>query len=103
MRRGAQQHNVKLTSEELVKWFLAEVLSVIVSYDGYSDAADALRAYFEFLGQFKRWDDFQMQGTLPRPAPLEIFVEPRALYGSFRAWLRKQGIDPDTVVVPDLS
>jgi hypothetical protein len=103
MRHGAPQYTVKLTSEGLVKWFLAEVLSVIVSYDRYSDAADSLRVYFEVLEQFKEWGDFQMQGTLPRPAPLEIFVEPHALYGRFRAWLRKQGIDPDTVTVSDLS
>jgi hypothetical protein len=103
MRRGAQQHNVKLTSEELVTWFLAEVLSVIVNYDRYSDTADALRAYFEFLGQFRRWDDFQIHGTLPRPEPLEVFVESHALYGNFRAWLRKHGIDPDTVTVSDVA
>lgn len=103
MRRGAPQYNVKLTSEGLVNWFLAEVLSVIVSCERYSDAADALKTYFEFLEQFEQRSDFEMQGTLPRPAPLEIFVEPHALYGSFRAWLRRHGVDPDTVTVPDLS
>jgi hypothetical protein len=99
MRSRAKEFTVKLTSEGLVNWFLAEVLSVIVNYERYSDAADALRIYFEFLAQFEARGDFQMQETLPRPAPLEMFVEPHALYSRFRAWLRKQGIDPDSVTV----
>ena len=103
MRRGAPQYNVKLTSEGLVNWFLAEVLSVIVSYDRYSDAADALKTYFEFLRPYEQWGDFRMRGILPRPQPLELFVEPHALYGHFRAWLRRHGVDPDTITVPDLS
>jgi hypothetical protein len=73
MRGGAPQFTVKLTSEGLVNWFLAEVLSVIVSYERYSDATDALRLYFEFLEQFKKWGDFQMQAMLPRPGAARLF------------------------------
>jgi hypothetical protein len=103
MRRRAKQYTVTLTSEELVNWFLAEVLGLIVSYERYGDAADALKNYFELLQSYRQWGDFQVRGTLPRPMPLEIFVEPHALYGHFRAWVRRHGIDPDAIVLPDAS
>ena len=101
MRRGAQKFIVKLTSEALVNWFLAEVLAVIATYERYGEADAALKTYFSSLEPYCKSGDFQMERMLPRPTPLEIFVEPYAFYGHFRAWLRKQGIDPDAVTVPD--
>jgi hypothetical protein len=40
---------------------------------------------------------------MPRPKSFQLFVEPGILYGFFRLWLRKQKIDPDTVVHPDCN
>lgn len=102
MRRGAKKTKVQLNSEELVNQFLAEVLSVIASYEHYGEAGAALKQYFASLEPYRQWGDFAMERLLPRPTPLEIFLEPYALYGHFRAWLRKQGIDPDAVMVPDV-
>lgn len=91
MRRGAKKARVQLNSEELVNRFLAEVLSLIGSYERYSEAEQALKNYFASLEPYRQWGDFAMEHMLPRPEPLEIFVEPFALYGRFRAWLRKTG------------
>lgn len=103
MRRGAKRHTITLSSQGLVNWFLAEALSVIAGHERFTDAAEALRKYFKILQPLRRPGDFRMQRMLPRPAPLELFVDAYALYGHFRCWLRLHKLDPDAVVVPNAS
>lgn len=69
----------------------------------HCDIHDDLRAFFDSLEPYRRSGDFQFQAKLPRPRPLELQVEPYAFYGRFRAWLRKRGIDPDTVDVREIG
>jgi hypothetical protein len=102
MRRGAKPFTVKLTSQELVNWFLGEAVSVTAGHERFSDAADALDRYFGMFEHLRRASDFQMRRMLPRPAPLGLFVDPYALYGHFRAWLRSHELDPDAVIVPEM-
>ena len=103
MRRSTRRHTAILTSGQLVNWFLAEVSTVAGNHERYADAMDALNVYFEILEPFHRWGDFQMKGRMPRPASLELFIDPYALYGHFRGWLRQRQIDPDAVAVPDVD
>ncbi len=60
MRRGAKKFIVKLTSEGLVNWFLAEVLDVVATYERYGEAGDALKKYFSSLEPYREWGDFAM-------------------------------------------
>jgi hypothetical protein len=97
MRRSAIKYKPIVLPEDLVNQFLHEVLTAIAAYEHYSDAADALREYFERLRRYRWRGDFQGQGVLPRPQPLQLLIDPYALYGFFCAWLRKRGIDPEVV------
>jgi hypothetical protein len=76
---------------------------MVVGRETYTDAADALQRYFGWFQYLRRPSDFQTRRMLPRPEPLDLFVDPYALYGHFRCWLRAHEIDPDTVTVPDFS
>jgi hypothetical protein len=69
----------------------------------HCDIHDDLRAFFDFLEPYRRTGDFQFKAKLSRPRPLDLQVEPYAFYGRFRAWLRKRGIDPDTVDVREIG
>ena len=62
----------------------------------YRDINDALSSFFASLKPYRRFGDFQGLETVPRPRPLHMHIEPHILYGHFRAWLRKQEIDPDS-------
>lgn len=89
----------------LANRFLTEVQGVVATSEIYGAAHDALfNGYFANLKQYQQPDDFGIGLgllQLPRPRPLQIFVDPVILYGFFRLWLRKQKIDPNTVVHPD--
>ncbi len=101
MPRRTKRYTVKLTSEGLVNWFLAEALAVIAAHDHYTSAAEALQRYFGLFQHLGGPSDFQLQRTLPRPVPLGLFVDRYALYGHFRAWLRSHELDPDAVATLD--
>jgi hypothetical protein len=68
----------------------------------HCDIHDDLRAFFDSLKPYRRFGDFQFNAKLPRPRPLELQIEPYAFYGHFRGWLRKRGIDPDTVAIGEI-
>jgi hypothetical protein len=103
MPRPEKWRLIKPIADELVNAFLAEVLTIVQAHERCSLVADALAQYFASLDPYRRSGDFQMNGTLPPPASLKTFVEPHVFYGHFRAWLRKQGINPDSVEVPDAA
>jgi hypothetical protein len=104
MHRTSKKNTPGQKHEKLVTRFLDEVLSVVNRERTHATASDALRkGYFAGLRPYQQWGDFQFHGKLPRPRPLELFVEPYTLYGYFRAWLRKQGIDPETLPSPEKS
>jgi hypothetical protein len=65
----------------------------------HCDIHDDLWSFFDSLKPCRRFGDFQGLTTLPRPRPLEPHIEPHIFYGHFRAWLRKRGIDPETIEV----
>jgi len=67
----------------------------------HCDIHDDLWSFFNSLKPKRRSGDFQMVAMLPRPRPLQLHVEPYAFYGHFRAWLRKRGVDPDTIDIGD--
>lgn len=98
--RPAKRYTIKLSAQELVNWFLAEALAAVASSRNFTEAANALRRYFGYFEKFQRPGDFEIQ-RLPRPVPLDLFVDPYALYGHFRFWLRVLELDPDKVVVLD--
>jgi hypothetical protein len=115
-RKKRQRYTLVPTPEQLVIRFLGEAIAAAVGVGPnmfsvaelgtlaadkrYGDLHDALFAYFDSLEPYRKWGDFQMLATLPRPRPLQLLIEPSILYGHFRAWLRKQGINPDTVPPP---
>jgi hypothetical protein len=101
MRRGAKRYTVKLTSEGLVNWFLAEVVSLTAGRETYADAAEAIEHHFGLFKHLSRSGDFHLGRTLPRPRPLDLFIDPHVLYGHFCSWLRSHEVDPDTVTVPN--
>jgi hypothetical protein len=73
---------------------------MVTTRENYSDAAAALERYFAWFEHLARPSDFLTRKILPRPTPLDLFVDPSVLYGHFRAWLRTHEVDPDTVTVP---
>src|SRR5260370_2767878 len=80
--------------------FVDGAQAAIAPFEIYSDAHDALwHGYFEPLRPFIDRGDFVMEHPLARPHPLQLFVESYTFYGWFRAWVRKQGIDPASLVV----
>ncbi len=88
------------TTEELVSQFLTEVLDTVRGFEVYAEAYEALwQGFFEPLRIYYRWGDFAGQVELQGPRVLGLFVNWQVLYGFFRAWLRKQGIDPDTITL----
>jgi hypothetical protein len=108
----SQSYKLIPQSEQLAARFLAEALAAAAGVEvgecpirelgefaadeRYGDAHDRLFMYFESLKPYREFGDFQNLAALPRPAPLQILIEPHILYGHFRSWLRKEGIDPDT-------
>lgn len=85
--------------EDLATQFHTEAIDAITGFENYADAYDALwRGHFEALRAYIQPGDFNLVGELPRPRPLRAFVGPHALCGFFRAWLRKQEMDPDIVL-----
>lgn len=110
--RRSKSYRLIPTPEQLAASFLAEALAAaagveiaqhsirelgaVASDERYGDAHDRLFTYFESLKPYRKFGDFQNLATPPRPSPLQILIEPHILYGHFRAWLRKQGLDPDT-------
>jgi hypothetical protein len=91
--------------QTLANRFLTEIQGVIGTSDIYGEAHNALfLGYFANLKQFQQRTDFSGRNALrrlSRPHSLHLFVDPGILYNFFRLWLRKQNIDPDTVVHPD--
>ena len=85
--------------EELARRFFGELLAAIAGCDGFSAVGDALRKYFLTLPPHVRIDDFMGVEPLPVPEELELhlIVDGWMLRGHFGAWLRKQGIDPNTI------
>lgn len=93
-----KQSRTQTRHEVLVGQFLSEVLAVVKRERTRNAASDALRkGYFAELRQYQQWGDFQFKDTLQRPRPLELYIDPYTLYGYFRLWLRKHGLDPDTI------
>jgi hypothetical protein len=115
MRRSTS-YTLIPTPEQLAKRFLAEVLAVsagvqvgnlsihelgqLCGETRYCDAEDNLAVFFTSLKRYRRRGDFKGLATLPRPRPLQLHIDPYILYGHFRAWLRKQKVDPDQVGEP---
>jgi hypothetical protein len=115
MRRSTSYQLIP-TPEQLAKRFLAEVLAASAGVEvghlsirelgelcgeaRYCDAEDNLAVFFKSLKRYRRLGDFQGLATLPRPRPLQLHIDPYILHGHFRAWLRKQKIDPDQIGVP---
>jgi hypothetical protein len=80
--------------------FLEEAKAAIASFEIYSDAHDALwHGYFDPLRPFIDHGDFVGDHPLARPHPLQLLVESYTFFGWFRAWVRKQGIDPATLTI----
>lgn len=77
--------------------FSMEELGELWAERRYGDAEDDLFTFFESLKPYRKFGDFQMLAELPRPRPLQLHIDPGILYGHFRAWLRKQGINPDQI------
>jgi hypothetical protein len=96
MRKGE-----RTKAEALAIQFLDGAKAALAPFDIYSDAHDALwRGYFDALRPYINHRDFVMEHPLARPHPLQLLVESYKFYGWFRAWVRKQGIDPATLTIP---
>ncbi len=57
---------------------------------------DRLRRFLETLELHERPADFRIVGRIPDGGIFTPLIAPEILYGYFRAWVRQQGIDPDT-------
>lgn len=109
----SQSYTLIPPPEQLVARFLGDVLAVAAGVEphkfslhdlgefaadeGHCDSHDRLFGYFESLKPYRRFGDFQGLETLPLPKPLQLHIDPYILRGHFRAWLRKQGIEPDKI------
>lgn len=72
-----------------------EKLGELTSGARYCEIRENVDSFFDSLKPYRQFGDFQTLASLPRPRPLHLHVEPHIFYGHFRAWLRKQGFDPD--------
>jgi hypothetical protein len=61
----------------------------------YCDIQRNIESFVKSLIPYRRFGDFQTLASLPRPRPLQLHIEPHIFYGHFRAWLRKQGFNPN--------
>src|SRR5712692_7913013 len=97
LRKKRQEYALAPTREELAVRFLGEVVAAVTSAGEFSEQSAALWEYIETLQPHRRMDDYRLDAVMPRPWPLPFLVSEVLLYSCFRAWLRKQGIDPDAV------
>jgi len=101
-RRKPKTYALAPTPEQLAHRFFGEALAAIAGHDEYSGAYEALHDYFSALAPHAAPDDpedYWAMARLPAaPQPLPSLTNPYALYRSFCCWLRKQGIDPETVL-----
>jgi hypothetical protein len=74
-------------------------LGEIAAERRHCDIHDDLWSFFDSLKPYRLFGDFQGLAMLPRPRPLQLHIEPDIFHGHFRAWLRKRGIDPNTIDV----
>jgi hypothetical protein len=111
--RRSQSYKLIPTPEDLVTKFLAEACAAAAGVEPgkfsmeelgklwgerrYGDAEDDLFAFFDSLKPYREFSDFQMLAELRRPRPLRLHIDPSILYGHFRAWLRREGIEPDNI------
>jgi len=111
--RQSQTYTLIPTPEQLAARFLGDVLAAAAGVepgslplrdlgefaadDRQCDAHDRLFGYFDSLKPYREVGDFRMLAALPWTRTLQLHIDPSILYGHFRAWLRKQGIDPDTI------
>jgi hypothetical protein len=118
-RRKPETYTLAPTPEELARRFLAEAIAAtagvpagqlsvrelheIIRERRYSDDHDALRAWFGALEPQSGGRDFNGTVEMPAPAPLKLFVDSYTLNSFFRAWLRREGIDPDRVAPTDAT
>jgi hypothetical protein len=92
-------------ARQLALRFVDEALAAIASCEVYSDAYGLLRHHiFEPLQPFGAsdpTDEFDDAHPLLRPGDLQLLVGPYTFYSWFRAWVRKQGIDPASLSIPN--
>ena len=93
MTRRPQTLNAQY--ELLAYLFMKEIGAIIASRETYAEANDALTEYLAEVRLYARRGDLTTQERFPNKAVLTRLVEPHTIYDTFRAWLRKQGIDPD--------
>jgi len=86
----------RTTAERLGLQFLDEVQAAIAPFEIYGDAHEAL---WQNLFRSVRPFDFVADRPLARPHPLQLLVESYIFYAWFRAWVRKQGMDPASLRV----
>jgi hypothetical protein len=101
---------IPVTEEEtqatqLALRFIDEALAAIVSCEIYSDAYRSLREHLfmplQPFGATDPTDDFDQAHSLLRPGNLQLLVGPYTFYSWFKAWVRKQGIDPRSLTIPN--
>jgi hypothetical protein len=97
-RKKSEPYILAPDPEVLAQQFMGEVIASIAGCKKSSAALDALRRYFWTLPPHVRVDDFMSVPPLPVPEELHLIVDGWMLRGHFGAWLRKRGIDPDTIV-----
>lgn len=111
--RRSQTYKLIPTPEQLAARFLGDVLAAAAGVEPgtlplrdlgefaaderHGGAHDRLFGYFDSFKPYRRSGDFQRLEASPFPRPLQLHIEPYILHGHFRAWLRSQGIDPDTI------
>jgi hypothetical protein len=98
--RKSKSYKLIPTPEQLATRFLGEVVAATAGTQGFAEQSDALRGYLETLQPHRRMEDYWRSGAMPQPWPLQFLIDGYTLYAFFRAWLRKEGIDPDLTPPP---
>jgi hypothetical protein len=87
--------------ELLAYLFLREIGSIIASRNTYTEVQDALADYLAEVRLYGKRTDFKTMTRFPDKNILSLLMQPQTLEDSFRAWLRKQGINPDQLLSGD--
>jgi hypothetical protein len=80
-------------ADQLLSRFLQDVMDALQGTASDYQADEALHAFLETLNPYAHDTDFQWRGDLSLPTPYRTLIASSILYGYYRAWLRRHGVE----------
>ncbi len=80
-------------ADHLRSRFLQDVMGALKGTATDHQADEALHTYLETLNPYTHDTDFQWRGELSLPPPYRTLIAASILYGYYRAWLRRHGVE----------